>query len=54
MAQETRKGGLGPVGFCKCPNCDYRIEHQAGKPCRELECPKCKVTLVREGSAEDK
>ena len=46
--------GLGPGGFCKCPKCDYKVEHEAGKPCRELRCPKCDVVLVREGSPEDK
>ena len=30
------------------------FEHEAGKPCRELRCPKCDVELVREGSPEDK
>ncbi len=50
MTEETAKHGLGPKGFCKCPKCEYKVEHEAGKPCRELKCPKCDVTLIREGS----
>ena len=56
MERRSRMGehGLGPSGFCKCPKCGYKVEHEAGKPCRELRCPKCDVELVREGSPEDK
>jgi hypothetical protein len=49
-----KKKGLGPGGFCKCPECGYKIEHQAESPCRDLKCPQCDVVLVREGSDEDK
>ena len=41
------KGG-GPGGYCICPKCDYKIPHQRGIPCSTLECPKCKINLVRE------
>ena len=56
MERKSRMGehGLGPGGFCKCPNCGDKVEHEAGKPCRELKCPKCDAVLVREGSPEDK
>lgn len=47
---ESNKIGMGPGGFCVCPQCGYKVEHQAGIPCRESICPKCKVPLVREGS----
>ena len=56
MARKSSMGehGLGPEGFCKCPKCDYKVAHEAGKPCRRFKCPKCDVILVREGSPEDK
>jgi len=43
---ETAKGG-GPGGYCVCPQCDYKISHERGVPCSTLECPKCKINLVR-------
>jgi len=43
---ETAKGG-GPGGYCVCPKCGYKIPHQRGIPCSTLECPKCKINLVR-------
>ena len=44
---EAAKGG-GPGGYCICPRCDYKIPHERGVPCSTLECPKCKINLVRE------
>jgi hypothetical protein len=47
--EEIREGkGRGPVGFCVCPRCGYRVEHQRGVPCSTLICPNCKVPLKRE------
>ena len=40
--------GRGPKGFCICPRCNYKIEHQRGVPCSTLICPNCKITLKRE------
>ncbi len=40
--------GLGPSGFCVCPNCGYRIPHQRGVPCPQVKCPKCGTPMVRE------
>ena len=40
--------GLGPGGYCVCPNCGYRIEHQRGVPCSNLKCPSCNTPLKRE------
>jgi cation diffusion facilitator family transporter len=40
--------GKGPVGFCVCPRCGYRVEHQRGVPCSTLICPNCKIPLKRE------
>ncbi len=42
--------GLGPVGHCVCPKCEYRIRHEAGRPCQEQRCPRCGAKLLREGS----
>jgi hypothetical protein len=39
--------GAGPGGDCVCPNCGTRAKHQAGKPCFQLNCPKCGAKMVR-------
>jgi len=44
--EEARGGGTG--GYCICPKCNYKIPHQRGVPCSTLECPKCKINLIRE------
>lgn len=40
--------GKGPIGYCYCPKCNYKIPHQRGIPCRNLICPNCKINLLRE------
>jgi len=40
--QET---GIG--GFCVCPGCGAKAEHQPGIPCTEVKCPKCGLPMVR-------
>lgn len=40
--------GEGPGGYCVCSKCGYKIPHERGIPCSTLECPKCKINLVRE------
>ena len=40
--------GLGPEGFCVCPECKTRIEHQTGIPCIKTKCPECGHLMVRE------
>ena len=39
--------GAGPSGECVCPNCGARLPHEAGTPCYDLSCPKCKTKMVR-------
>lgn len=39
--------GKGPEGYCVCPKCGYKIEHQRGVPCSSLICPNCKIPLRR-------
>jgi len=40
--------GSGPGGFCVCPSCGEKTEHQVGIPCYEVKCPKCGTMMVRE------
>ncbi len=40
--------GKGPSGYCVCSKCGYKISHQRGIPCSDLECPKCHIKLIRE------
>lgn len=42
---------MGEGGFCICPSCDTRLEHERGVPCREKRCPSCGKAMLREGSA---
>jgi len=37
-------------GFCICIQCNTRIPHIKGKPCREIDCPECGKKMLREGS----
>jgi hypothetical protein len=43
--------GMGSEGFCICLRCGYRQAHEAGTPCRSVNCPRCGAVLIREGSA---
>jgi len=40
--------GAGPAGYCICPNCAEKIEHQQGVPCYSVQCPKCSTAMMRE------
>jgi len=50
VTRQGRGAGMGPRGNCVCPKCGYKVPHQPGKPCRELQCPTCGITMLREGS----
>jgi len=39
--------GQGPGGWCVCPQCGYKVEHQRGTPCASIQCPECKINLER-------
>jgi uncharacterized protein len=39
----------GP-GNCICMDCNARIPHQPGMPCRSSLCPKCGKNMIRENS----
>jgi hypothetical protein len=46
-----RMGGpkaAGPGGNCICPNCGHKVPHTAGKPCYDVNCPKCGGQMIRE------
>ncbi len=36
-------------GNCICTQCNKRIPHVTGKPCRETRCPDCRRIMLREG-----
>lgn len=39
--------GLGPDGYCVCPNCGIKASHRRGIPCYEQKCPKCGSLMTR-------
>jgi len=43
---KTQAKGSG--GYCFCPECGYKIEHQQGIPCSSIPCPKCQSKLQRQ------
>ncbi len=40
--------GRGPMGYCVCINCGYKIPKQPGVRCRDMTCPRCGGRMVRE------
>ena len=42
--------GLGKYGvqnkYCYCKNCQTKVKHTPGQPCREIECPECGEFMV--------
>lgn len=47
--KEEIKGaaGKGPDGECVCPQCGYKVSHERGVPCSNLQCCNCKTSLQR-------
>lgn len=37
-------------GTCLCLECGKKIPHQTGVPCREMQCPRCGKSMIRENS----
>jgi hypothetical protein len=46
-APGCRATGLEYIGECVCPNCDTRIPHPRGVPCRMISCPNCDEGMAR-------
>ena len=34
-------------GFCVCPRCGYRVPHESGIPCVQLQCTQCGAIMGR-------
>ncbi len=37
----------GPGGFCVCPECGSRKQHERGIPCSQVRCPECNNSMTR-------
>ena len=37
-------------GYCICLQCNNRIKHKRGTPCKEVTCPECGKKMIREDS----
>jgi predicted Zn-ribbon and HTH transcriptional regulator len=48
MDEDGERLGLGPGGYCVCPDCGYREKHRKGVPCSDMKCPKCGANMKRE------
>jgi predicted amidophosphoribosyltransferase len=44
---DGNRPGIGPGGYCLCPNCGEKIRHEVGKPCYEIICPSCGSKMTR-------
>jgi predicted DNA-binding protein (UPF0251 family) len=38
----------GHKGFCVCPDCGEKVQHQPGIPCTQVKCPSCDRFMVRD------
>jgi predicted DNA-binding protein (UPF0251 family) len=47
---KAQRNAMGGLGFCFCPACGKKEEHEAGVPCKSLVCGNCQVNYVRENS----
>lgn len=37
-----------PQNWCVCVECNHKVKHQAGVPCRDMECPECSGRMKRQ------
>ena len=42
------KAAGGPGGFCVCPKCGSKVQHERGIPCSQVRCPACHSSMARE------
>lgn len=35
-------------GYCVCPNCGKKLQHERAIPCTSVKCPDCGTTMIRE------
>ncbi|SCZ81855.1 hypothetical protein [Acidaminobacter hydrogenoformans] len=40
--------GYGVQGYCVCPKCGAKVEHERAEPCYTKKCPSCGAIMVRE------
>lgn len=45
---EWDKAAGGPGGFCVCPKCGSRQQHERGIPCSQVSCSVCRGSMTRE------
>ena len=45
---QGRRAGAGAKGYCVCPSCGEKVEHQPGTPCNSIKYPKCDTAMTRE------
>ena len=41
------KWAAGPGGFCVCPKCGAKKQHERGIPCSQFLCPACNCSMTR-------
>jgi predicted Fe-Mo cluster-binding NifX family protein len=45
LTWDTAPGG--PGGFCVCPKCGAKKQHERGIPCSQVLCPACQSSMTR-------
>ncbi len=48
--KNERRHEMGEGGYCICPKCNIRTEHNQGIPCQDEKCSECGAKMIREGS----
>ena len=46
----TRRHDMGAGGYCICPKCGKKTQHQDGVRCQDEKCPQCGAKMLREHS----
>ncbi len=48
--KNERRHEMGEGGYCICPKCNNRMEHNQDIPCQDEKCSECGAKMIREGS----